>query len=196
MTATCSHGDRDWRCPTCCLLNLRRDLHRLELAVSVRDKSSAQGGRSIFGSREPINLPALALLQDIHRAGGLDYVERQLNTLRDPAVLADLRTGLRRWRSRAALVLRDALAPYPLTWDTPGLDDTGRPTVVTRPIPCPVIDQIGTCDGPLHVHRENEQTSADYGKPAVIRCPRDDSHEWTLAQGGWLRLGVLLGGVA
>jgi hypothetical protein len=191
----CPHGDKTWRCPTCCLADLRRDLRRLEAAVSDRDKSTPGGGRSVFGSREPINLPALALIQDIQQAGGLDYVERQLNTLRDPVLLRDLRKNLRQWRSRAALVLRDALAPYPLTWDTDSTDDNGNPTVVTAPILCPVVDEYGSCNSPLLVHRDNDPVSDDYGKPAVIRCRKDDTHEWPMADRGWLRLGVLLGGV-
>lgn len=192
----CPHGDRDWRCPTCCLAELRRNHPRLMLAVQVRDKTGGSGGRTPFGSREPINVGALALLQDVMAAGGLDRVEEQLATRRDPALLAALRKQVRQWRSRSALILKDALAPYPLTWDTHSTNDKGEPTVVTRPIPCPVVTAEGNCPGTLDVHRDNDPASLDFGKAAVIRCNRDDDHEWTLQAGGWLRLGVLLGGVA
>lgn len=194
--ASCPHGDKEWRCPICCLAALRRDLPRLHRAVSVRDKTGTLGGRSAFGSREPINTSALSLLQDIDHAGGLDYIERELNTLRDPQRLGPLRRHVRQYRSRCALILHDALAPYPLTWDTPGVDDDGKPIVETKPIPCPVVNDIGSCDAPLMVHRENDYRSEHFGKAAVIRCRIDDEHEWTLANAGWLRLGVLLGGVA
>lgn len=194
---TCPHGDKTWRCPICCLADLRRDLPRLRTAVRHTQKGSS-GGRSAFGSRVPAGFgtAALALLQDITQAGGLDYIERELNTLRDLERLQQLRRHVRQYRSRAALILHDALAPYPLTWDTPSTSQAGETVVETRPIPCPVVDDIGDCGAPLLVHRDNDPDSEDYGKAAVIRCKRDDDHEWTLANAGWLRLGVLLGGVA
>lgn len=206
MTDLCPHGDKTWRCPTCCLLELRRNLPRLEQAVSVRDKTGGSGPRPAFGSREPINSSALAVLQDIRKAGGLDSVEAQLSTLRDPARLGDLRRQLRQWRSRTALVLHDALAPYQLVWPVHGpiLDKTGQPLLDEhgqaregwrdKPIPCPVVTVDGDCNAGLSVHRDDDPDSPDYGKASLIRCQRDDTHEWPLAHGGWLRLGVLLGG--
>jgi hypothetical protein len=191
----CPHGDKDWRCPVCCIAEIRRNLPRLERAVAVREKTGdSEGAARFFASRELINVAAYALLQDLNRAGGPTGLEHALNTLRDPARLAEVKREVRQLRSRLALILRDALAPYPLTWDTSSTDHDGRRTVETKPIPCPVVDQDGDCAGPLYVHRDNDPDSDDYGKPAVIRCKHDDDHEWTLAHGGWLKLGVLLGG--
>ena len=197
MTSLCPHGDKDWRCPVCCILSLRRDLRRLERAVRANEKSTG-GGASSFGSRVPtgFGVAALALLQDINTAGGLDYIERQLNTLTDPEALADMRKKVRQYRSRCALILHDALAPYPLTWDTPGTTQTGEEIVETKPVPCPVVHELGQCGADLMVHRDNDPKSEDYGKAAIIRCRHNDDHEWTLRNAGWLRLGVLLGGVA
>ena len=185
MKLLCPHGDRDWRCPTCCLMDLRRDYSRLVQAVTEAEKGTG-GGRSSFGSRVPAGFgtAALALLQDINARGGLDYIERELNTLRDPEPLGLLRRNVRQYRSRAALILHDALAPYPLLWP----DNT--------PVACPVVNDEGDCAGGLLVHRDNQPASPDYGKAAVIRCRAHDDHEWTVADAGWLRLGVLLGGVA
>lgn len=193
---TCDHGDKPWRCPVCCLAELRRNLPKLEQAVTNAESAKGGGGRPGFGSRTPpgFSLPALSLLREIRDAGGLDIVEAQLNTLRDPERLTAVRRSLRQWRSRAALVLQDALAPYPLTWDTPVTAEDGTARVETRPIPCPVVDEDGDCAGPLMVHRDNNERSPDFGKSTVIRCGYDDDHEWPLASGGWLRLGVLLGG--
>lgn len=181
----CPHQDRDWRCPVCCLQSLRRDLPRLQRAIRQNEKTSG-GGSLTFGSRVPAGFgtAALALVQDITAAGGLDYIERQLNTLRDHAPLSLLKRSVRQYRSRCALILHDALAPYPLLWP----DNTA--------VTCPVVDEFGSCDQPLAVHRDNDPRSEHYGKAAVIRCRRDDDHEWTVADAGWLRLGVLLGGVA
>jgi hypothetical protein len=191
----CPHGDKDWRCPTCCIAEIRRNQPRLHRAVSIREKTGgSEGTARFFASREPINVPAYALLQDLNRAGGATGLEQALSTLRDPSRLAEVRRTLRQLRSRLALVLHDALAPYPLTWDTPTIDQHGRRTIETKPIPCPVVNENGDCGGPLHVHRDNDPHSEHYGKPAVIRCKHNDDHEWTLAHGGWLNLGVLLGG--
>lgn len=202
----CPHGDKDWRCVICCLASLRRDHQRLTRAVRTRDKSGSDGPRPAFASKEPINLGALALLQDIAKTGGLDRIEAQLNTLRDPEPLRELQTKVRKYRSRCALVLKDALAPYPLTWAVygPRTSPGGRPVLNSdgqqvdgwqdTPIPCPVVNEHGDCAAPLLVHRDNDPDSKHYGKAAVIRCKRDDDHEWQLAHGGWLTLGVLLGG--
>lgn len=197
MKLLCPHGDRDWRCPVCCLADLRRDLPRLQRAVRQNEKGTGGGSRG-FASRVPTGFgtAALALIQDINARGGLDYIERQLNTVRDPEPLALLRRHVRQYRSRAALILHDALAPYPLTWDTPGVNRDGDPIVETKPIPCPVVDITGSCGAALLVHRDNNPKSEHYGMAAVIQCQRDEDHAWTLEAGGWLRLGVLLGGVA
>lgn len=203
---TCPHGDKQWRCPTCCLLELRRNLPRLDQAVSVRDKTVGGGPRPAFGSREPINVSALALLQDIRKAGGCNGIEHNLATISDPEGLAALRKSLRGWRSRSALILRDALAPYELVWPVhgPRTNKNGEPLRndhgvqvegwQDRPVLCPVVNDEGDCASPLLVHREDDPGSVDYGKATVIRCRRHDDHEWPLAHGGWLRLGVLLGG--
>jgi hypothetical protein len=190
----CPHGDKDWRCTICCIANLRRDTPRLQKAVRVRDTASMDGPRPGFTSRPPINIAALALLQDLTRLGGPDGIEHTLNTMRDPQIIADIERRTRQYRSRAALILHDALAPYPLTWDTPGVDADGQDIVETKPVPCPVVSEYGDCGGPLMVHRDGDETSDNYGKAAVIVCRLKDDHEWPLAHGGWLRLGVLLGG--
>ena len=185
MTELCPHHDREWRCPVCCLASLRRDLPRLRSAVRNNEKGAA-GGSSSFGSRVPTGFgtAAYSLLQDIQARGGLDYIERELNTLSEPQPLNDLRRNVRQYRSRCALILHDALAPYPLLWPDNSV------------IGCPVVDEYGTCAAPLKVHRDNDAGSEHYGKAAIIRCQRTDDHEWTVAHAGWLRLGVLLGGVA
>lgn len=195
MTDLCPHGDKDWRCPTCCLAELRRNTPRLEKAVRNADKTISGGSSSPgFGSRVPagFSVSAFSLLQDIRQHGGLDIIEKQLNTMRDPERLTALRKTLRQWRSRASLILRDALAPYPLTWDTPVPQQDGTDRIENRPVPCPVVDEYGDCGHPLLVHRDNDPGSPNYGKAAVIRCRARDDHEWPLAHGGWLRLGVLL----
>lgn len=195
----CPHGDKDWRCATCCIAELRRNHTRLEAAVSIRDRGRPVGPRPGFASREPINVSALALLQDLKQHGGPTGLEQQLATTTDPQTLTDLRRKVRQYRSRSSLILHDALAPYPLLWPvevTVTDEQTGQPKTVVKdkPITCPVIDEDGTCAGDLFVHRDDDPASADYGKAAVIVCRRDDEHEWTLKAGGWLRLGVLLGG--
>lgn len=209
MTAdVCDHGDKPWRCPTCCLAELRRNLPRLEKAVRGATRGNANSGSPGFGSRVPagFSVSAFALLQDIRQHGGLDIIEAQLTTLRDPERLEQIRRTLRQWRSRASLILSDALAPYPLRWPvygplwnpdgTPVLNDDGQQQDGWRDqdIPCPVVSDDGDCAAPLLVHRDNDPDSPNFGKPESIRCRRDDTHEWTLAHGGWLRLGVLLGG--
>lgn len=207
MTADkCPHGDKDWRCPTCCLAELRRNHPRLVAAVRNRDQGGPGGGKAVFGSRVPINDGALALLQDIAAAGGLDSIEGALNTLRDPARLAAVKTNLRKWRSRCSLVLKDSTAPYPLLWPDwvpardakgqPVLEPDGEPKMVLKdkPVACPVVSDEGDCAGDLMVHRDDDDDSPNLGKPSAIVCRRDDDHAWTLANRGWLRLGVLLGG--
>jgi hypothetical protein len=189
----CPHQDKPWRCITCCLKALRNDLPRLQRAVKNAEKNNQTGSNPGFGSRVPagFSVSALALVQDLEQAGGLDRIEQQLNTLRDPELLRDLQRHVRQWRSRCALILRDALAPYTLTWSVRERDGWRD-----RPIPCPVVNEYGDCAAPLIVHRDNNPESASYGKPQTIRCRTNDDHEWPLAHGGWLRLGVLLGGVA
>ncbi len=192
----CPHGDKPWRCPTCCLAELRRKLPRVETAVRVRDKTGGGSSGGVFGSRIEINTDAFALLQDIRKAGGLDKIEADLNTLRAPRPLNELRRTVRQWRSRCDLILRDATAPFPLTWDVPGLDKQGLPILTTKTILCPVVNEHGDCGGELHVHRDDDPKSLTFSSPDLIRCRRNDDHEWTIKHGGWLRLGVLLGGVA
>jgi hypothetical protein len=205
MTDTrCPHGDREHRCPTCCLLALRKYMPALDRAVSIRDKAPGSGPRPAFGSREPINTSAFALLQDINRAGGLNTVEHHLHVLRDPE-LRGLERNVRQWRSRASLILRLATAPYPVLWPTlvpvvragkPVLDGRGQPRLELRdrPVPCPVVLEEGDCAAPLRVHRDDDPESPSFTRPELIRCARYEDHEWTLAHGGWLRLGSLLGG--
>jgi hypothetical protein len=195
----CPHADKEWRCTTCCIAELRRNHTRLTAAVSVRNKTGNDGPRPAFGSREPINVSALALLQDLGQHGGTDGLEAKLATTRDPNALRDLQRQVRQYRSRSALILHDALAPYPMLWpveETVTDKATGEQKQVwkDRPIPCPVIDEDGPCGGDLMVHRDDDPASPNFGKAAVIVCRSDDEHEWTLAHGGWLRLGVLLGG--
>lgn len=185
MNLLCAHGDKEWRCPTCCLMHLRRDLPRLKDAVQNHQRGLG-GGSGAFGSRVPTGFgtAAFALLQDITQAGGLDYIERDLNTLLDHERLQALRRDVRQYRSRCALILHDALAPFPLLW--PNND----------PVLCPVVDERGSCNAELLVHRDNDQHSDNFGQAAVIRCRYDDDHEWSAIRGDWLRLGVLFGGVA
>jgi hypothetical protein len=188
---TCPHRDKPWRCVTCCLAALRRDLPRLERAVTVRLDGAERADyvRGGMPSWELINLNARALIQDIERAGGLDQIEAKLNTYRDPDALADLRRHVRQWRSRAALILADVLAPVPLMWDAE-VDGT----IKTIPVLCPVVSDQGDCHGSLRYHRDDDPNSDYYERRAIIRCARDDDHEWHIRHGGWLRLGVLLGG--
>jgi hypothetical protein len=195
MTARlCAHGDKEWRCTICCVAYLRRNETRLRRTVRTRTSGTGDGPRPPFGSREPININAHDLIQDLNSHGGTDGLEHKLNTYRDPQALATLQRQTRQYRSRCALILRDAVAPYPLTWDTPTVDSDGHPTVRTLPIGCPVVSEHGGCPGELYVHADPDPLSPHYGKAAVIQCHTDDDHEWTLAAGGWLRLGVLLGG--
>lgn len=193
----CPHHDKDWRCIVCCLAYLRRNTHILDRAVQTSDRGRTDGPRPPFGSREPINVSALALVQDLNQHGGTNGLEHKANTYRDPQAHADIKRRIRQFRSRCALILGDALAPYPLTWDTPVTRETDGQTVhtvETRPIGCPVVTADGPCTGELYVHADDDAGSANFGKAAVIVCHADDEHEWTLASGGWLRLGVLLGG--
>lgn len=192
----CPHGDKDWRCPICCLAELRRKLPRIEAAVTARDKTGSSSGRSVFGSRMEINTSALALLQDVSAAGGLNTVEHHLNTLIDNLALNQLKRNVRQWRSRCNLILKEATAPYDLTWDVPGTDKDGNPTVRTETILCPVVNEHGDCAGRLQVYRDNDPKSATFMRPQTITCRNDDDHTWGVHYGGWMRLGVLLGGVA
>ena len=188
----CPHDDKPWRCVPCCLAELRRSVPLLTRAVRVRDKGGQDGPRPGFASRPPINVAAFALLQDIKQAGGTDGLEATVNTVSDPNELYETRRLIRQYRSRAALVLHEALAPYPLLW--PYIETTASGEEVTRnkPIGCPVTSEDGQCQGALMVHRDNDPASPNYGKAAVIRCQVDDEHEWAWAFGGWLRLGAML----
>lgn len=192
----CDHGDKDWHCTVCCLAYLRQNLPRVEKAVRNRDKTSQGGGssRPASGSREQINVGAFALLQDVAREGGTNGLERNLATLHEPE-RADTARLVRQFRSRCALVLKDALAPFPLTWDAKDVDENGNP-IRNKPVLCPVVNENGDCGGQLYVHRDDQPTSPNYGKAAIIVCRNDDEHAWPMADGGWLRLGVLFGGVS
>jgi hypothetical protein len=191
---TCAHGVKEARCVVCALAELRRRLPEVTRAVAgAREVGPAaeftSGGAP---SWEPINLAAMSLLQDINADGGLDAVEAALNTVTDPERLRVLQRNVRIWRSRATLILGLALAPYPLRWDRRKTDGT----VETVNVLCPVVDDQGDCGGILRVHRDNDPSSEHYGRAAVIICTHDDEHDWPMREGGWLRLGVLLGGVA
>lgn len=192
----CPHGDKQWRCPTCCLAELRRKMPRVERAISNREKTGGSSGKSVFGSRMEINTSAMALVQDISRAGGLDKIEADLNTLTESLTLNQLRRSVRQWRSRCDLVLREVTAPYDLTWDVHETDSDGNHHIRTRPILCPVVNEHGDCAGKLQVHRDDDQDSATFGREQTITCRNADDHTWGIQYGGWLRLGVLLGGVA
>lgn len=185
----CPHKDKPWRCIPCCISALWRDVPRLERAIRNQERAGNDGPRPGFGSREPINLAAYALLQDLGRHGGVGGLDNALHTLRDPARLNELRRRTRQYRSRASLILHEALAPYPLRWPVDQPDGTCK----DEDVPCPVIDDEGTCGGQLLIHRNTDSTSGTYGKPLTIVCRYDDTHEWAAGL-GWLRLGVLLGG--
>lgn len=190
----CAHGVKEARCTICALAELRRRLPDLSRAVAgAREVGPAaeytSGGAP---SWEPINLSALSLLQDIDAKGGLNTVEASLNTLTDPEQHRALSRDVRIWRARCTLILGLALAPYPLRWDR----RTSSGTVETVNVLCPVINDQGDCGGILRVHRDNDPASEHYGRAAVIICTLTDDHDWPLRDGGWLRLGVLLGGVA
>jgi hypothetical protein len=183
---TCSHGDRPLRCGICALMELRQAVDRIHIAVT--DPRAVTGGsdfvRGGAPSWEPINLAALSLLQDIRAAGGLTLVEATMRSTVAPESAAVAVRQVVGWRNRAHLILGTALAAYALLWP----DNTA--------VLCPVIDEHGECAAPLKVHREQDPDHPSYGRPALVQCARDHDHNWPLAYGGWLRLGVLLGGVA
>lgn len=193
-TDLCAHMVKEARCVICSLAELRRQLPELHRAVTGPREVGPAADFTKGGERswEPINLAALSLLQDIDARNGLDAVEAALNTTTDPERLREVQRDVRIWRSRCVLILGLALAPYPLRWDRRKPDGSVEEVDVL----CPVVNDTGDCGGTLRVHRDNDPNSEHYARAAVIICTRDDDHEWPLRHGGWLRLGVLLGGVA
>lgn len=192
MSLTCPHGQKDWACTTCCLLDLKDRLDLIEQAVTAQRKAGSSGGFVTGGTRswEPINLSALALTQDIAKAGGLRGAEQTILRGTDP----DMPKQVRSWRSRARLILGEALAPYPLLWTAVITVKNNRWAWHNPPVTCPVTDHTGTCPGTLLVHYDDQPYSPTYGQRHTVKCTRDDQHQWS---GGieWMRLGLLFGGV-
>ena len=193
------------------LTDLARTLPRLEVALTMRDRTTAPTGFVTGGapSWELISLGVEAVLSEIRR--GCDEWEDTFRLYARPYwhrptsrrlperlaafvaaldaapdALADLAEGLDRqaagWQRRAAVVLGEAWAPYGLLWPS------------GAPVGCPVVGWAGTspvfrvepCTGVLRVHRDD-----DTGTPARITCKADRTHTWA-AGPDWLRLGRML----
>jgi hypothetical protein len=176
----CVHGQAHKDCPWCALSRIRGSFTPLAALVTAgRSTTRTLGGTRHGGtpSWEPVDIGALALLQDLQRAP-LATLEHDLA---DEAAAPAAARVLRRLDERCQQVIGHAQRPYrPLI-----SSDGGR----GKPVPCPARD---ACSGVLEVHRENDTQRSDFGRPTVIRCSKNDQHEWDFRNGGFLRLRVAL----
>lgn len=166
--SNCPHERDPEACHDCARTWLYDAVFRLDAAVSASRSSSARdvfvtGGSSNW---EPIDVGAMALVQDIDRIG-LDAAPRGL---------------LLEWRDRARVILRDAFAPVPLVAER--RNDAGH--LAPQPRPCPKPG----CSGHLLQERDPDPRSLTYGKRILVRCSSASRHAWPYRNGGFLRLRV------
>lgn len=195
MSQKCQHGLKDWACTPCCLRDLWDRLDDLNRAVTAA-RTSSGGSEFVTGgarSYEPINLSARALQEDIAKAGGLRKVQQTIGRGTQP----DLERTVRQWRSRARLILGEAVAPYRLHW-------THVPYLVVRrnrfdydhhdpAAVCPKDTINGPCLGALWVHYDDQPWSPTFMSISRIECRHDDTHLWEGGL-GFMKLGRENGG--
>lgn len=171
----CKHLQREDTCARCARAELPGLIERLQEAVSAGRStgsfaSAGGGGGGGTPSWEPINVAAVALLQDINRKRWTD-------------------ANVINFRQRARVILGDAFAAY-----TPLVRTSDDEKQRGKPVPCPRRrgPEATPCNGVLQVHREPDPRSIDHAKPTVVRCTADANHEWFIQGGGFLRLRVEL----
>jgi hypothetical protein len=175
MPGHCAHGHLEHHCPRCARRQLEDLQVRVHLAIRAGRRGAVRDVAIVGGtpSWEPINLQALTLEQDIEDGGGV------MNAT-DSQVLS--------WRNRAALIIGDAFAPFPVMRE----DDHPDPVSGVRrarQVRCPT----GHCTGRLLVHRDSDPDSPTYARVRAVTCERDQDHTWEYSNGGFLRLRVALG---
>lgn len=211
----CQHNQIAEQCLRCTFTTLSDHLDALYTAVTAARGSAVRSTYVTGGtpSWEPLNLGAMALLQDIVSDGRrlllgrrnedlsagsvLWLLERQVDRLgQEDPVSQQVRSKVTSWAQRAAAILDLAKAPWPLTIDRV-LDNDGQRRHTTVHVSCPVVDPKveRPCSGKLFVHQADDLRSA-WGESASITCSRDKTHSWSKARGGWVRLQVLLGDVS
>lgn len=172
----CKHLRRQDACSQCARAELPDLLDRIRTAVtSGRETAGLETSGSGTPSYEPINIAAMALLQDVAR-----------DRWTDAKVIGF-------WH-RAKVILGDAFAAYtPLVRTTVNENERGKPVQCPRHLPR--LTELVRCPGVLQVHRESDPRSIDYAKATVVRCSHDRNHEWFRQGGGYLRLRVELNDV-